>query len=114
MTGVDMPVTAERFPGLLVDGRHVRRDPGVEDKQTGRCSRITSCACASWVASAATGVKTSPSSSRTARSSCSSRAMPTTVWKGSDIGHSEVVVGFGPDQDQPPEENPSPQPKSGQ
>jgi hypothetical protein len=40
--------------------------------------------------------------------------MPTTVWKGSDIGHSEVVVGFGPHQDQPPEENPSPQPKSGQ
>jgi hypothetical protein len=35
MTGVDMPVTAERFPGLLVDGRHVRRDPGVEDDQTG-------------------------------------------------------------------------------
>jgi hypothetical protein len=38
----------------------------------------------------------------------------TAVWKGSDIGHSGAVVGFGPHKDQPPAGNPSPQPKSGE
>jgi hypothetical protein len=77
--GVGVPVAAEGLPGLLVYGRHVRLAPALRTSRLGRCSRITFCASASPVASAATGVKPSPSSSRTASSLCSSRAMPTTL-----------------------------------
>lgn len=91
--------------------------PALRTSRPGRCSRITFSASASPVASAARGVKPSPRSSPTSRRSRSSRAMPTTpvpaatsaaaiarpkprpapvttaVWKRSDIGHSESVVG---------------------
>src|SRR5687768_1795564 len=105
--------------------------PALRTSRPGRCSRITSCASGSPVASAATGVKPSPSSSRTARSWVPSRAMPTTivpmatsaveiarpkprlapvttaVWNGEDIGSSGVLVGLCPHRDQPRDGNPS-------